>query len=224
MPGSHVKVPINGREITAYLSRSSTQGPSVIVLQEWWGLVPHIEHVCDRLAAEGFTAMAPDLYHGERANGPDEARKFMMALNFSETEADLMSVIKYLQAKSNNTKVGTVGFCMGGMLSLYTACINQSVGACVDFYGVHPNVKPDLSRLEAPVLGFFGANDHVVPVESVRQLEERLQSLNKNVEFIVYDDADHAFFNDTRPEVYNHQAAIDAWKRMLAFYREHLAD
>jgi carboxymethylenebutenolidase len=195
------------------------------VIQEWWGLVPHIQTICDRFAAAGLTALAPDLYHGESAAAPDDARKLMMSLNIEEASADLGGAIDFLlsQVSASGNHVGVVGFCMGGMLSLFAACGNPKVGACVDFYGVHPNVKPNLESLSAPVLGFFGAKDHVVPRESVTELENRLRSLNKAVEFVIYEEADHAFFNDTRADVYNPRAATDAWNRMLSFYRHHLS-
>lgn len=226
MPGSFVKIPVNGRQINAYLAKASTPlSRGVIVIQEWWGLVPHIQTICDRFAAAGFTALAPDLYHGESASGPDEARKLMMTLNIDEASIDLSSAIDFLQSQvsASGDQVGIVGFCMGGMLSLFAACGNRKVGACVDFYGVHPSVKPSLESLSAPVLGFFGAKDHVVPKESVTELENKLLSLNKSVEFVIYEDADHAFFNDTRGDVYNPRAAADAWNRMLSFYRQHLS-
>jgi carboxymethylenebutenolidase len=113
---------------------------------------------------------------------------------------------------------------MGGQLSLYAACGNAKVGACVDYYGIHPSVKPNLAALKAPVLGFFGAADPYVSAEAARQLQADLESRGKRAEFHVYDGAGHAFFNDSRPEAYNAEFAQDSWMRMLAFYREHLGD
>ena len=225
MAGSRIQLQVNGRSIEGYLSpAASGSGPGVVVIQEWWGLVPHVEDICDRLAAEGFTALAPDLYHGTSTKSPDDAGKLMMALRIDEAEADLRSAIEHLVAHDavKGQKVGTVGFCMGGKLSLYAAASNPAVGACIDFYGIHPNVNPPYETLQAPVLGFFGGQDPMVTPEDARSLESTLKSLNKPVAVHIYDDAGHAFFNDTRPDAYNEAAAKDAWAKMLQFYRSNL--
>jgi carboxymethylenebutenolidase len=193
----------------------------VIVIQEWWGLVDHIKNVCDRFAEAGFVALAPDLYHGQTAKSPDEAGKLMMALRIDEAEQDLSGAVQYLldhDAVTGN-KVGCVGFCMGGALALYAASKNSNIGACVVFYGIHPNVKPDLANLQAPVLGNYAEKDRSVPTDKVNELEQQLKALGKQVDFKIYPGTDHAFFNDTRPEVYNAQAAADAWQRTIQFLR-----
>jgi carboxymethylenebutenolidase len=193
----------------------------VIVIQEWWGLVDHIKNVCDRFSDEGFVALAPDLYHGQTTTSPDEAGKMMMALRIDEAEQDLSGAVQYLLDHDAVTgdKVGVVGFCMGGALSLYAASKNSNIGACVVFYGIHPNVKPDLPNLQAPVLGNYAENDAYVTPDIARQLEQQLKTLGKEVDFKIYPGTDHAFFNDTRPEVYNAQAAADAWQRTIQFLR-----
>ena len=161
IPGmpEHITFKANGRTTPGYLARPSGPGPGVIVIQEWWGLVPHIEEVADRFAAEGFFALAPDLFHGQKATSPDQAGKLMMSLGIDDAAKDLAGAIEHLRQQESVTgaKVGTVGFCMGGALSLFAASQNPEVGACVVFYGGHPNVKPDLARLEAPVLGLWPA-------------------------------------------------------------------
>jgi len=223
--GEIVDFPANGSNTDGYLSiPDSGKGPGVIVIQEWWGLVDHIKDVCDRFAAEGFVALAPDLYHGKTTKSPDEAGKLMMALRIDEAEEDLKGATKYLGTHESTTgeKVGVVGFCMGGALALYTATKNANVGACVVFYGGHPNVKPDLPNLHAPVLGLYAGKDGFVTPDSVRQLESKLKELGKQIEAIIYPDTDHAFFNDTRPEVYNAKAADDAWRRTIEFLRKYL--
>lgn len=226
MAGVRVQVPVNGREIEAYLSSPATgAGPGVIVLQEWWGLVPHIEDLCDRYAAVGFAAMAPDLYHGDRAKSPDEAGKLMMALNIDETESDLRAAVDYLlaQPSCSSHTVGTVGFCMGGMLSLFAAGANpEKVSACIDYYGIHPNVHPDLGALRAPVLGFFGAKDPMVTPDRVAALEAELLGARCSVEFHSYPEAGHAFFNDTRPDAFHAGSAADSWRRAQEFFRTNL--
>lgn len=225
MAGQMVEFSSNGGTTSGYLSASSKgKGPGVIVIQEWWGLVPHIKDVCDRFAAEGYTALAPDLYHGESTKSPDEAGKLMMALRVDEAEKDLRGAINYLlkHEATSSSNVGTVGFCMGGALSLYAASKNEQVGACVVFYGIHPNVKPDLPNLKAPVLGIYAEKDAYVPPATVRELEAKLNELGKSAEMHIYPDTDHGFFNDTRTEVYDEAAAKDAWNRVLKLYGERL--
>ena len=223
--GEMVQFRSNGGTTGGYLSiPESGSGPGVIVIQEWWGLVDHIKDVCDRFAEEGFVALAPDLFHGKSTKSPDEAGKLMMALNIDKAEKDLGGAIEYLATheSTKSEKTGVVGFCMGGALSLYTATKNPHIGACVVFYGGHPNVKPDLPNLHAPVLGLYAGRDGFVTPDSVRQLESKLKELGKPNEMIIYPDTDHAFFNDTRPEVYNAEAAGDAWRRTIEFLRKHL--
>src|SRR6476660_3868801 len=227
--GELVQFPANGRTESGYFAmpragRGIGMGPGLIVIQEWWGLVDHIKDLCERFAEQGFVALAPDLYHGESAMSPDEAGKMMMALRIDEAEKDISGAIQYLlQHKAvTSKKVGIVGFCMGGALSLYTATKNANVGACAVFYGIHPNVKPDLPNLQAPVLGIYGERDKSVPPAAVHSLEQQLQSLGKQVEMIIYPNADHAFFNDTRPTVYNADAAADAWRRTIDFFEKYL--
>ena len=225
MSGSIVEFPSNGKTGSGYLSvPASGSGPGVIVLQEWWGLVDHIKDVADRFAAEGFVALAPDMYHGESATSPDDAGKLMMALDIGRVEKDLRGAIDALLALDTVTsaRIGTVGFCMGGQLSLYAACENASVGACVVFYGIHPNVKPNVPALEAPVLGFFAERDEFVPPAAARQLEADLRAAGKTADFTIFEGADHAFFNDTRAEVYDKAHAAACWSRILAFFREHV--
>jgi len=224
--GELVEFAANGRKANGYLAiPAQGSGPAVIVIQEWWGLVDHIKDVCDRFAGEGFVSLAPDLFHGKSTKSPDEAGKLMMALRIDEAEKDLSGAAQYLldHKATTGNKVGVVGFCMGGALSLYTATKNPNIGACVVFYGGHPKVKPDLPNLHAPMLGIKGERDKSVTPEVAHKLEQQLKSLAKEVEVIIYPDSDHAFFNDTRPTVYNAEAAADAWRRTIDFFGKHLA-
>lgn len=225
MAGRMIEFKSNGGTTSGYLSTpESGEGPGVVVIQEWWGLVPHIKDVADRFASEGFVALAPDLYHGDVARSPDEAGKMMMALNISQTEKDLRGAVQYLLDDEATTgeRVGTIGFCMGGALSLYAASKNTQVGACVVFYGIHPKVGPDFDNLRAPVLGIFAEKDKSVTPDAVRALEETMREHGKSIETRIYPGTDHAFFNDTRPEVYDAAAAADAWRRTIEFLRKHL--
>lgn len=224
---SVVRFSTNGTTGSGYLAGSkSGVGPGVIVIQEWWGLVDHIKDIVDRLGAAGFVALAPDLYDGQTTDSPDDAGRLMMALEIESAEQKLRGAIDYLLGRDDvsGTTVGTVGFCMGGQLSLYAACANSKVGACVDFYGIHPNVKPDLASLKAPVLGFFAENDAFVTPDVARRLETDLVAAGKQVELAVFDGADHGFFNDTRHQVYHAAYARQCWERMMLFFNQHLRE
>ena len=224
MNGKMITFPGGGNFCQGYLAESVTGGPGIIVLQEWWGLVDQIKEVADRFSEEGFVALAPDLYHGQSTKNPDAAGKLMMALNIEKTAKEMNNAINYLSSLPSTTgsHVGSVGFCMGGQLSLYAACSNSIIGACVDYYGIHPNVKPNIKSLEAPVLGFFGEKDPSVPPQAVQNLETELRQCGKKVEFHIYPNRDHAFFNHTRPEVYDQADAEDSWTRMTQFFRQYL--
>ena len=222
MAGQMVQFPSNGRTTEGYLATPAQgKGPGVLVLQEWWGLVGHIKAVCDRFAAEGFSALAPDVYHGKTASEPDEAGKLFMALNIGEAEKDLAGAAKFLAGHSSTKKLGAVGFCMGGQLALFAGCIDPNIGAVVDFYGIHPNVKPDYSRLSGPVLGLFAEKDAFVTPETAKGVEAAIKKAGKPVEIHIYPGVDHAFFND-ESGAYNKAAAEDAWRRTLAHFRSNL--
>ena len=223
MPGTMVKFPTNGVTTDGYLATPvSGRGPGLLVIQEWWGLVGHIKSVCDRFAAEGFTALAPDMYHGKTADEPDGAGKLFMALNIGQAEKDLKGAATHLTQHSSTAKLGAVGFCMGGQLALFAATLNPSIGATVNFYGVHPNVKPDYSKLSGPMLGIFAEKDGFVTPETARQVDAEIKKAGKQSEIHIYPNVDHAFFNDENKAAYNKAAADDAWRRTLAFFRTNL--
>jgi carboxymethylenebutenolidase len=223
MAGKMVEFPSNGGTTAGYLAPSkSGKGPGVLVIQEWWGLVGHIKNVCDRFAAEGFSALAPDLYHGKTADEPDAAGKLFMALNIQQAEKDLRGAARFLAGHSSTAKIGAVGFCMGGQLALFAATVNPNVGAVVDFYGIHPNVKPDYTKLSGPVLGLFAEKDAFVTPQAAKDVDAAIKKAGKQSEIHIYPGVDHAFFNDERADVYNKAAADDAWRRTLALFRQHL--
>ena len=223
MPGKMVDFPSNGGTTQGYLATpASGKGPGVLVIQEWWGLVPHIKRVADRFAAEGFAALAPDVYHGKTADEPDGAGKLFMALNIAQTEKDLRGAATYLAQQSSTSKIGAVGFCMGGQLALFAGTLNPNVGAVVDFYGIHPNVKPDYGKLSGPVLGLFAEKDQFVTPQTAREVDAAIKKAGKSSEIHIYPNVDHAFFNDDNKAAYNKPAADDAWRRTTAFFRQHL--
>ena len=223
MAGQMVDFPSNGGTTKGYLSLpASGKGPGVLVLQEWWGLVGHIKNVADRFAAAGYSALAPDLYHGQTANEPDGAGKLFMALNIAQAEKDLRGAAKHLAPHSSTAKLGAVGFCMGGQLALFAGCVSDYVGAVVDFYGIHPNVKPDYSKLSGPVLGLFAEKDGFVKPEDARAMEAAVKAAGKSVEVHIYPGVDHAFFNDENKAAYDKATADDAWRRTLAHFQKNL--
>jgi carboxymethylenebutenolidase len=223
--GTEIEFSSNGDQVRGYLATPVGRGPGLIVIQEWWGLVDHIRDVCDRLAREGFVALAPDLYRGEATSDPDEAGRLMMGLEISRAARDLDGAVEALRRQDavDGSRVGAVGFCMGGQLALYAATRNPRVGAVVDFYGIHPQVTLDLSGLEAPVLGIFAERDGFVSPDAARKLEAELRAAGKRASFQIYEGVDHAFFNDTRPDVYDADAAARAWADTIAFFRAELA-
>ena len=222
MAGTMVDFTSNGGTTKGYLATpASGKGPGVLVIQEWWGLVGHIKKVADRFAAAGYSALAPDMYHGKTASEPDGAGKLFMALNIAQAEKDLAGAAKFLAGHSSTAKLGVVGFCMGGQLALFASTINPSIGAVVDFYGIHPNVKPDYSKLGGPVLGLFAEKDTFVTPQTAREVEAAIKKAGKAASIHIYPGVDHAFFNDEAP-AYDKAAAEDAWKRTLAHFQANL--
>lgn len=223
--GREIHFDSDGEAVRGYLATPrSGRGPGVLVIQEWWGLVPHVRDVCDRFAREGFVALAPDLYRGETAQDPDSAGRLMMDLQIPRAARDLDGAVKALfdEPATDGPKVGAVGFCMGGQLALFAACRNPALGAVVDFYGVHPNVTLELDELQAAVLGIFAEHDRFIPAETVHELEAGLRAAGKRAVCEIYPGVGHAFFNDSRPDVYDAAAAARAWSETLAFLRAEL--
>lgn len=220
--GERVQFPSNGHTCSGYFAG---EGPAVVVIQEWWGLVPHIEDVVERFAGAGFAAIAPDLYHGKTTASPDEATKMLMELDVERAGKEIAGAGAYLMQRPECTskKYGVIGFCMGGALAQYAATVDPiHVGAVVSFYGGFKKVPTQWERLGAPLLLIYGENDKGVPAEQGRELEKTLRGMGKDVEVVVYPNADHAFFNDTRPQVYNPDAAAEAWKKTLDLFRSKL--
>ena len=226
--GQMVDFESNGGGARGYLAiPPSGSGPGLVVIQEWWGLVPHITDACDRFAEAGFVALAPDFFHGDMTTEPDEAAKLMMALDLQSAAEDLRGAVALLRDHPavTNSKLGITGFCMGGGLALVAACDQpDAFGAVVPWYGLipWPEAQPDWSKLAAPVLGHYAGQDGFFTPAAAAELEERLRGLGKSVTFHVYPDAGHAFFNDTRPEAYDPEAAATAFDRTIEFLHAQL--
>ena len=200
--------------------------PAVIVIQEWWGLNDHIKDVATRLAREGYVAVAPDLYsrQGNKVTAnPDEAGQLMMNLDKKDGIADLLAVTAHLKkaAGVNGDRIGIIGFCMGGSYALLLPCHSTDIKAAAPFYGEIPS-NDTLKKLGCPVRYFYGDEDGWIQIRDVERLRTALHDLGKQAEVVIYKGLPHAFFNDTRKDVYHAEQARDAWKRTLSFFAHEL--
>jgi carboxymethylenebutenolidase len=215
----------NGGTTPGYLALPEGDGkhPGIVVIQEWWGLVPHIKDVTERFAREGFVALAPDLYHGIAASEPDEAKKLAMALDRNRAVSEILAAAKYLKSLDSVSpkKVGAIGWCMGGGLALSSAAEANELATAIAFYG-RPLAKEDVAKLHVPVMGLYGELDQGIPVTAVREFENELKQAGVAHEIHIYPNAPHAFFNDARPHIYKADAAQDAWQKTLGWFRKYL--
>jgi carboxymethylenebutenolidase len=221
-PRQNVTFASNGGQAHGYLAKpASGSGPGVIVVQEWWGLDDHIADIADRLAAEGFVALAPDLFGGKVAHDSDTAGAYMQELPAEQAAKDLGGAVDYLIEDDDVTsaKIGVVGFCMGGGFVLQLAALQgDKIAAAVPFYGVGQGVPDDFSSITAPVQGHYAEQDAFYPVDQARELEQKLHDQTQNdVEFFYYP-AGHAFHNDKdKLGTYDAESAKQAWGRTLEF-------
>ncbi len=207
----------DGGSLEAYVSDADPSRPGVIVVQEWWGLNDHIKSIVDRFAGEGFNALAPDLYHGRITKDADEASHMMDGLDFpGAVHEDIVAAKAYLEGVS--TSVAIVGFCMGGALTIGAAARLSGFGAAVCFYGMPPKAFADPADIRIPLQGHFGTQDDWVTPQVVAAMQADMTAAGNAPDVYSYD-ADHAFFNKTRPEVYNPEAAELAWSRTIAFLK-----
>jgi carboxymethylenebutenolidase len=228
--GETVEFASNGATASGYLARpSSTPAPGVLVLQEWWGLNPQIKGVADRLAAEGFVALAPDLYHGELAQHDemDKASHLMSSLPADRAARDMGGAVDFLLGHDAvaGDAVGVIGFCMGGMLSfLVAAQQGDKVAAIAPFYGAPLGpMEPDWSAFTATVSGHFAENDDFFPPDAVGALADKLRGMGRDVTITVHPGTGHAFLNEENAlGTYDPDAAKLAWDRSIAFLREAL--
>jgi carboxymethylenebutenolidase len=222
-----IEFPTNSGVAPGYLAEPADgNGPATIVLQEWWGLDEHIRSICDRFAAEGFFALAPDLFRGEPTAQPSEAEQKAMALSMDQAELDMCGAADFLASRPGveGPGVGSVGFCLGGGLSLWAAATCPRITAAVTYYYVMPHGKPDFSKIKGPVLGHFGTSDEFISHEEARALESELRAAGVDVTFNYYDGAGHAFFNDLdRLGNYDVELAQTSWERTVSFLRGALA-
>ncbi len=217
----------DGRQTRGYLAVPSGRGPwpGVVVIQEWWGLNDNIRDIADRLANEGFVALAPDLYYGETAYEPDDARKLSMALQYPAALRVIQAAVDYLSniASVSPKKIGLVGFCMGGGLAWHGAAKLEGIGAAVPCYGGGPEMTPEeAAGIKAPILAIYGELDKGVSPQVARQRAALMDAAGVQQETVIYPGAHHAFMNDQRP-AYHPEAAEDAWQRTVSHFRQNLA-
>ena len=214
-----------GGATTAYVARPQTAAPTkvsggVILIHEWWGINDHIRDLAGRYAKEGYLCVAPDLFRGRVARDTEEASGLMQALAIDD---GMETIRKAWDAAAETYQVkrfAITGYCMGGTFALRSACEMPQLKAAAPFYGDIPEENV-LQKLTVPTLFIAGKRDAWINEAKVNQLREIAAKYNLPLEMVSYD-ADHAFFNDTRPQVYNAEAAADAWRRVLEFFGKHL--
>jgi carboxymethylenebutenolidase len=206
---------------TAYIAApDKTNGKAMIIIQEWWGLNDHIKDIANRYAAEGLTAIAPDLYRGKVTKDKEEAGRLMQNLDIEDGLNTIQMAMDKARATYDIEKFGITGFCMGGTFALRAACELENIGASAPFYGDIPD-EFTLKDLKCPVLFVSGIKDQWINPEKVGEMERVAKENFLPIEVLKYD-ADHAFFNNTRPEVYDEAAAKDAWAKVIAFFNKNL--
>jgi carboxymethylenebutenolidase len=224
--GEMVSYPSNGGTSEGYLALPEGTGPAVIVIQEWWGLVPHITNLADRFAAEGFVALAPDLYHGVGTTEPDEAGKLMMGLAMDQAAKDIVGAANYLAGRSEVTgKAGAVGFCMGGSLALWSATLSDKIVATVGFYPAVPweRMAPQWSNYAGKsAMIHCSEGDGTSAAPGIQQAKAAIEAAGGECVLFDYPGTQHAFFNDERPEVHHAEASAGSWARTLDHLRTHL--
>jgi carboxymethylenebutenolidase len=227
--GDMVSFASNGGASEGYLAvPDNPNGSAVIVIQEWWGLVGHVRDVVDRFAAQGYLALAPDLYHGVQTTEPDEAGKLMMGLAMDQAAKDIAGAAAYLAGRDEvtNGKVGTVGFCMGGSLALWSATLSDHIVVTAGFYPAVPweRMSPVWSNYAGKgAIIHCSEGDGTSAAPGIQQAKQAIEGAGGEVEIHDYPGTQHAFFNDDRPEVYDGTAAENSWERTLAYFATRLA-
>lgn len=206
----------------------SGRGPGVVVIQEWWGLVPHMERLVDRFAEAGFVALAPDLYHGAKTDEPDEAMRMMMALAMEPAARDIAGAARFLfeSDPTDGVGIGAVGFCMGGSLALWSATLAPQLTTAVGFYPALPweRMSPKWPNYDGKAAMIHcSEEDGTSSASGTQQAREAIEEAGGAVQLFDYPGTKHAFFNDDRPEVYDAAASTAAWERTTAFLRDRLA-
>ncbi len=220
--GETVSFKSGDETISGYLALPDSKGPhpAIVVIHEWWGLMPWVKEQADKFAQQGYMALAPDLYRGKAATAPDEAHELMRGMPQDRAVRDLKAAFAYLASRPDVKKnqIGSVGWCMGGGLSLQLAVNQPELAACVVNYGAMPTDPAAIEKIRAPVLGLFGSEDRGISPEKVRAFEKAMKDAEKTIFVKIYDGAGHAFENPENKGGYRQDDAVDAWARMLGFF------
>ena len=193
--------------------------PALVVVHEWWGLNDWVKEQASKLADQGYASLAVDLYRGKVATTPDMAHEIMRGVPEDRAKRDLHAAVEFLKSQPTVKKdrIGAIGWCMGGGYALDIALQEPDLAATVINYG-HLATDPDaLKKINAPILGLFGGQDHGIPPADVNKFEQQLKQLGKKVDVKIYDDAGHAFENSNNKDGYRPADAADAWKRTVDF-------
>jgi carboxymethylenebutenolidase len=201
------------------LPDSAGAHPALVVIHEWWGLNDWVKEQARHFAEQGYVALAVDLYRGSVTGDPAEAHELMRGMPQDRAVRDMKAAVAHLATRSdvNKNKIGSVGWCMGGGLSLQLAVNEPQLAACAVYYGSMPTDPADIGKIEAPVLGNFGADDRGISVDAVNAFEKAMKAAGKSIDIKIYPGAGHAFQNPNNKLGYRQNAAEDAWKRTLEF-------
>lgn len=214
---------LDGSQVTGELAlpAGDDKAPGLVLVQEWWGVNDHIRSLTDRFAAAGFVTLAPDLYHGKVATEAAEAQELMTALDGKRALADIAAATQQLLAHPRvSGKVGITGFCMGGAYAFVAATRIPEITAAAPFYGIPPAGRADYAKAK-PIMAHFSATDQWATVAGAEAIKKEIEAAGGSMVLHVYN-AEHAFMNDTRPDVYSPKDAKLAWDRTVTFLHEHL--
>ncbi len=221
-----VTIQSGGDQYHAYLVLPDSAGPhpALVLIHEWWGLNDQIRGEARKFAEQGFVALAVDLYHGSATGDPEMAHELMRGLPQDRGVRDLKAAFAFLAARSdvNKDKIGSLGWCMGGGYSLQLAVNEPKLAACVVYYGAMPTNPEDIQKIQAPVLGNFGAEDRGIKPDTVYAFDKAMKAAGKSIDVKIYNGAGHAFQNLNNKLSYNQNAAEDSWRRTLAFLNKQL--
>ncbi len=224
--GKTVQFKSGNETISGYLSSPTGTGkhPGIVVIHEWWGLNDWVKEQADKLAGEGYVALAVDLYRGETASDPNKAHELMRGMPQDRAIRDMKAAVDYLSSQPNvdPKRIGSIGWCMGGGLSLQLAIHDARIVACVVNYGSLPTDSADIQKISAPILGNFGAEDRGITPADVHNFEKAMKDAGKSVDLKIYEGAGHGFENPNNKEAYRAEATADAWSRITQFLKKNL--
>ncbi len=222
-----VEFPSGKETISGFLAVPDKPGqyPALVVIHEWWGLNDWVKEQTEKLADQGYVALAVDLYRGKTATDASEAHELMRGLPQDRAIRDMLAAYAYLATRKDvkSDKIGSLGWCMGGGLSLQLAIHQPRLAACVVNYGSLPTDPNDIQQIGAPVLGNFGADDRGITPADVDAFDKTMKGMNRRIDVKIYPGAGHAFENSNNKDGYRPEAAADAWARTIAFLHKALS-